>query len=129
VSRQPSVFLTAAALAGSGVTCGASPAALALNGDGTVNSPSNPAAAGSAMTIFLNGVAPGAALSGTARTFYGITPITLTSGPPPANNGALPVSFVLPQSSGYALIQLQAAGTTARETMVAVCVQPPGANN
>ena len=94
------------------------PAAIALNADGTVNSPANPAAAGSAMTIFLNGVAPGTALAGTAQTFYGITPITLMSGTLPANNGALPVSFVLPQASNYALIQLQGA----RETMVAVCV-------
>jgi hypothetical protein len=74
------------------------------------------------MTIFLNGVPPGAALAGTVETFYGITPITLTPGTAPSNNGALPVSFMLPQATSYALIQLQAGGTAARETMVAVCV-------
>jgi uncharacterized protein (TIGR03437 family) len=128
--RQPSVFLTAAALVGGSLACGppgygtVGPAAVALNADGSLNSPANPATVGSTMTIFLNGVAPGAVLTGTAQTFYGITPITLTSGTPPANNGALPVTFAAPPATYYALIQMQAGGIGTRETAVAVCVQP-----
>jgi uncharacterized protein (TIGR03437 family) len=137
VPQQPSVFLTTGALAGVPIACGppnygtVGPAALALNVDGSVNSPANPATAGSTMTIFLNGVAPGTALTGTAQTSYGITPIVFTSGTPPANNGALPVTFEAPPvtleapSAGYwALVKLQAGGTGARETAAAVCVQP-----
>lgn len=130
VPQQASVFLAPAALAGSTTACGppgfgtVGQAAVALNADGSVNSPANPASPASAMTIFLNGVAPSAVLAGTVETFYGVTPITLKFGTPPANNGALPVSFVLPQSTDYALIRLQGA----RETMVAVCVQTSPSN-
>lgn len=130
VPEQPSIFLTAGALEGGALACGppgsgtVRPAALALNADGTFNSPANPAIAGSAMTIFLNGVAPGATLTGTTQTSYGITSVKFAPGTPPANNGALPVTFAAPATTNYALVQLQAGGTAARETSVAVCVQP-----
>jgi len=62
VARQPSIFLSPAALASpfpNLSTCGAATAfgqaALALNSDGTVNDCTNPATAGSMVTVFLNG--------------------------------------------------------------------------
>jgi uncharacterized protein (TIGR03437 family) len=62
VDRQPAIFLTQAATASPFAgysTCGgavvAGQAALALNADGTVNDCTNPAVAGSMVTVFLNG--------------------------------------------------------------------------
>jgi uncharacterized protein (TIGR03437 family) len=65
VERQPSIFLSQAAI-GSPYpgfsACGGATlygqTALALNADGTVNDCSNPASAGSKVTIFLNGFGP-----------------------------------------------------------------------
>ena len=63
VERQPSVFLTPAALQSlfpASTVCGGvlefGPAAVALNADGTLNDCSNPAIAGSTVTVFLNGL-------------------------------------------------------------------------
>jgi uncharacterized protein (TIGR03437 family) len=130
VPEQPSVFLTAGALAGGSLACGppgtgtVGPAAVALNADGSLNSLANPAAASSTMTIFLNGVAPKAAITGTALTSNGIVPMIFTAGTLPANNGALPVTFEAPQATYYALLKLQVGETAVRETSVAVCLQP-----
>jgi uncharacterized protein (TIGR03437 family) len=62
IDRQPAIFLSQAALASpfpEMSACGGAAAygqaALALNEDGTVNDCSNPATAGSAVTVFLNG--------------------------------------------------------------------------
>lgn len=90
--RQPSVFLTAEALAGAQPSCGGSdgvaPTALALNADGSLNSAGNPAAAGSIITIFLNGVPPGTALTGLANDH----PVTFTSTAAARSNGGVAAS-------------------------------------
>jgi uncharacterized protein (TIGR03437 family) len=123
--QQPSVFLTAEALAGAQPSCsgsdGVAPTAVALNADGSLNSASNPAAAGSIITIFLNGVAPGTALTGLAND----NPVTFTSSAVAhSNGGVVPVSFRVPPSytNGVSLTKLKAGGATVRERFVAVCV-------
>ncbi len=125
VPEQPSVFLNVEALAGTASPCfgpdGSAPAAVALNADGSLNSVSNPAAAGSTVTIFLNGVSSGAAVTGLAND----TAVTFSAGNP--NGGALPVSFQVPPvnaqapTPGVTLTKLQAGGAAVRENIVAIC--------
>jgi uncharacterized protein (TIGR03437 family) len=130
VPQQPSVFLTAATLAGTMASCfiGAPPEAAALNANGSLNSLENPAAPGSTVTIFLNGVAPGTALTGDADNSIN-NPITFTP-QPGSNGGALPVTFQIPQNaSGTIALSMWAGGTpftgtAIRETDFAVCVSP-----
>jgi uncharacterized protein (TIGR03437 family) len=133
VPQQPSVFLTADALAGTISSCsgpdGSAPAAVALNADGSLNSAGNPAAADSTVTIFLNGVGPGAALTGFAND----STATFTSAATGSNEGALRVSFQMPPvnarapTSGVTLTALKAGGTPVRESVVAVCeIVTPG---
>jgi uncharacterized protein (TIGR03437 family) len=127
VPQQPSVFLTDQALAGTLSPCygpdGTAPAAVALNADDSLNSASNPAAVGSKVTIFLNGVASGAVVSGLAND--SVVPFTAASA---SNEGALAVTFQIPPidaqapTPGVTLTALQAGGTLARESVVAVCV-------
>jgi uncharacterized protein (TIGR03437 family) len=127
VPQQPSVFLTDEALGGTLSPCygtdGSAPAAVALNADGSLNSVSNPAAPGSRVTIFLNGIASGASVTGLAND----STVTFSAAPG-SNEGALPVSFQIPQSNaqaptpGVTLTKLEAGGTLARENAVAVCV-------
>jgi hypothetical protein len=121
----------ASALAGAEPSCngqdGPQALAKALNADGSVNSAGNPAAAGSTVTIFLNGVASGAALTGLAND----SPVTFQAGSRLGSSvGALPVSFQIPQSysNGVTLSQLQAGGVGVRETFVAICVTPTPSN-
>ncbi|MGP0076645.1 MAG: hypothetical protein ACLPWF_32415 [Bryobacteraceae bacterium] len=126
VAQQPSVFLTDEALGGVTSPCygpdGSAPGAVALNADGSLNSASNPAAAGSTVTIFLNGVAPGAAVTGSAND----NPAKFTASSE-AHEGALAVSFQIPQGNaqaptpGVTLTALQAGGVAVRENVVAVC--------
>jgi uncharacterized protein (TIGR03437 family) len=133
VPQQPSVFLTDEALAGTLSPCygpdGTAPAAVALNGDGSLNSTSNPAPAGSKVTIFLNGVASGAVVSGLAND--SVVPFIAESG---SNEGALAVTFQIPPidaqapTPGVTLTALQAGGTLARESVVAVCVTAAATN-
>jgi uncharacterized protein (TIGR03437 family) len=127
VPQQPSVFLTDQALAGTLSPCygpdGTAPAAVALNADDSLNSASNPAAVGSKVTIFLNGVASGAVVSGLAND--SVVPFTAASA---SNEGALAVTFQIPPidaqapTPGVTLTALQAGGALARESVVAVCV-------
>lgn len=65
VQRQPSIFLSPAALQSPfpgvtvcGTTIGVGETAVALNADGTLNDCTNPAVAGSVVTLFLNAVGP-----------------------------------------------------------------------
>jgi uncharacterized protein (TIGR03437 family) len=128
VAQLPSVFLTDEALGGIMSPCygpdGSAPAAVALNADGSLNSASNPAAVGSMVTIFLNGVAPGAPVTGSAND----SPAKFTASSQ-ANQGALPVSFQIPPVStqaptpGVTLTSLKAGGIAVRGNVVAVCVQ------
>jgi hypothetical protein len=127
VAQQPSVFLTASGLAGAYAAClsaVAGPEAVALNANGSVNSPANPAAAGSTVTIFLNGadVSRWASLSVTGMADG--APIPFTAGSP--NQGVLPVSFQAPSTAlnAVTLSQLQVGGVAVREQFVGVCVTP-----
>jgi uncharacterized protein (TIGR03437 family) len=133
VPEQPSVFLSGDALAGTVSSCsgpdGSAPAAVALNADGSLNSEGNPAEAGSRVTIFLNGVASGAAVTGSVNDSRATFRASFGS-----NEGALPVIFQIPQSStqapmnGVTLTALQAGGTPARESVVAICTKLPSTN-
>jgi uncharacterized protein (TIGR03437 family) len=67
---DPSLYLGSASTSGSGLP----PTVLAVNADGAVNSSTNPAPAGSTVSVFLNGIAP--------NPNVGTSPIPLTS-----NNG------------------------------------------
>ena len=123
--QQPSVFLTTEALAGIEPACsgtdGVAPTVVALNGDGSRNSAANPASAGSTVTIFLNGVAPGTAVTGLAND----NPIPFTTGKA-SNDGAVPITFQIPSSytNGVSLTKVQAGGDLVRERFFAVCVNP-----
>jgi uncharacterized protein (TIGR03437 family) len=120
VARQPAIFLSPAALASplpGWSTCGGAAefgqAALALNADGTVNDSTNPAVAGSAVTVFLGGfgaatpalatgaIAPGpaVALSPSLDPGYPFTGTTVIA------TKSLPGSI-----TGVAQVQLQAGG-------------------
>jgi uncharacterized protein (TIGR03437 family) len=119
VERQPAIFLSLAALTSpfpGWSACGGATSlgqtALALNADGTVNDCTNPAIAGSAVTVFPGGIgpatpalateviapSPAAALSPSLvpGSFTGTTVIATTS---------LPGSI-----TGVAQVQLQAGG-------------------
>lgn len=122
VERQPAIFLSPAALLspfpGSSV-CGQSTAfgqaALALNEDGTVNDCTNPATAGSAITVFLGGfgpVTPALETGAIAKR----PPVTLTPSldPGPFTGTTVIATKSLPGSiTGVAQVQLQAGGQAA----------------
>jgi uncharacterized protein (TIGR03437 family) len=136
VAQQPSVFLSPSALAGeigfcytknsegTGIAGTGTPLAFALNADGSVNAGDHPAAPGSTVTLFLNGVANSASVTGqvnNAATAF--TPLTAGR-----EGGALPVTFTLPSSAAgenAAIVSLQVNGVTPREPLVSVCVQLP----
>ena len=121
------------ALAGTPSPCngpdGTAPQAVALNADGSLNSVDNPAAVGSNVTIFLNGVASGATVTGLANDSV----VTFTAASA-SHQGALPVTFQIPQinaqapMTGVTLTALQTGGTPARESVVAVCVTAASTN-
>jgi uncharacterized protein (TIGR03437 family) len=123
VERQPSVFLSPAALESPfpGYTvCGAmvalGEAAVALNADGTLNGCANPAMAGSTVTVFVDGLGPvtPALATGTIAQAPAVTltpgvgafdsnlaPVTtITSSLPGATTGVVQVQLQLPPSSG-----------------------------
>jgi uncharacterized protein (TIGR03437 family) len=127
VTLQPSVFLTADGLAGAYAAClpgVAAPEAVALNADGSLNSAANPAAAGSTVTIFLNGVDVSRWASLAVTGMANQAPITFTAGAP--NQGVLPVSFQVPSMvlDGLTLSQMQVGGVGVREQFIGVCVTP-----
>jgi uncharacterized protein (TIGR03437 family) len=128
VPEQPSVFLNVDALEGTASSCsgtdGPAPAAVALNADASLNSPSNPAAMGSMVTIFLNGVAPGASMMGLANDSL----IAFSVGE--LNGGAQPASFQVPATSlnGITLSQMQVNDVAVRERFVSICVTPETTN-
>jgi uncharacterized protein (TIGR03437 family) len=136
VAQQPSVFLSASALAGdigfcytkdsegTGIAGTGTPLAFALNADGSVNAGDHPAAPGSTVTLFLNGVANSASVTGqvdnAATTF---TPVIAGR-----EGGALPFTFTLPVSvtgENVAIVSLKVNGVVPREPLVSVCVQLP----
>jgi len=90
-------------------------AALALNADGTVNDCTNPAIAGSAVTIFLGGFGPAAPALATGAIANG-TAVALSPSldPGPFTGTTVIATKSLPGSiTGVAQVQLQAGGQTA----------------
>jgi uncharacterized protein (TIGR03437 family) len=141
VARQPSIFLTPAALASpfpNLSTCGAATvfgqAALALNSDGTVNDCTNPAMAGSMVTVFLNGFGAVTPALGTGL----IAPSPAVALAPSMDPGPFTGTTVIATKSlpgsitGVAQVQLQAgpgpgllngptlAGTPLRERVILI---------
>jgi uncharacterized protein (TIGR03437 family) len=122
-AQQPSVFLSFDDFAGpvfGAPACGGIEAAgvepLALNEDGTLNSCANPAAVGSVVTLFLNGVGVITPAQTTGAIAASPTPIapaaTLTataSQAPPAT--IVSTSTVAGALSSVAAVQIQVAGT------------------
>jgi hypothetical protein len=97
---------------------------VALNADGSVNSAANPAAAGSVVTFFLNGLDVSRWVSTTVTGMANDNPVKFAAAG--FNEGVMAVSFPVPPSgtNGVSLSQLQAGGMAVRETFVAVCVRP-----
>jgi hypothetical protein len=137
VPRQPSVFLAADAFTartpgladcGSGGIIGVHPTA--LNADGSLNSCTNRAIAGSAVTVFLNGMISGVAgeapapvtaqVGGNTETAVAV-PVTVSAGA----NGVLAVNVPIPPAdSNTALISLQAGGVAVREPVLVIWTRP-----
>jgi uncharacterized protein (TIGR03437 family) len=118
VARQPSIFLAPAALLSPYPTlsyCGAATAlgqaALALNADGTLNGCTNPATAGSTVTVFLNGFGvqtPALATGATEKTS-----ITLNPGVVPGNfSGSTVAATTTVSGSTSGIAQVNLAGVS-----------------
>jgi uncharacterized protein (TIGR03437 family) len=150
VERQPTVFISPAA-SGSpfpGYTvCGGivaiGEAAVALNADGTLNDCTNPAIAGSAVTVFLDGLGPVTPALATGAIAQS-PPVTLTPGVDVRDGNLAPVISAtrsVPGSiAGVAQVQLQlppgsgplapfqvtpsVAGITFRERLILVWTRP-----
>jgi uncharacterized protein (TIGR03437 family) len=141
VTRQPSIFLASAALVSPfpGLsTCGAAlafgQAALALNADGTVNDCTNPATAGSMVTVFLNGFGVVTPALGTGVIAQGpAVALAPSMDPGPFTGTTVIATKSLPGSiTGVAQVQLQAgpgpgllngptlAGTPLRERVILI---------
>jgi uncharacterized protein (TIGR03437 family) len=108
---------------------------LAVNADGTINSCSNPAAPGSTVTIFLNGLGvttPAQATGAIASSTVAVSPTALlipSSGPA----GVLPTFTLAGAISSVAQVQVQAGATSSvvnldvgAATGVAYSVRGPG---
>jgi uncharacterized protein (TIGR03437 family) len=141
VERQPSIFLSTAALASPfpGLSvCGAATkfgqTALALNSDGTVNDCTNPAIAGTMVTVFLNGfgVVTPALGTGVISPSPAVT-LAPSMDPGPFTGTTVIATKSLPGSiTGVAQVQLQAgagpgllngptlAGTPLRERVILI---------
>jgi uncharacterized protein (TIGR03437 family) len=143
--RQPAVFLSPYALAGpipGYSACGGNfsigEPAVALNADGSLNDCTNPAPAGSVVTIFVDGlgvVAPAQSTGAIAQSAVTITPgldardsnlapvTTVTSTSPGAISGVARTQFQLPPGTGAVkpyLLTPSVAGTTLRERLVLI---------
>jgi len=146
VARQPAVFLSPAA-SGSPfpgyAVCGAMVAigepAVALNADGTLNDCTNPAIAGSVVTIFVDGLGPvtPALATGTIAQAPPVTltpavgaldsnlapVITTTSSLPGSISGVAQVQFQVPPGSGPLapfIVTPTVGGNTLRERLILI---------
>ena len=134
---EPGVFLGPAEFSGSladAATCngqtfpGLQP--LALNTDGSINSCANPAAPGSTVTIFLNGLgvtAPAQATGSLASSTAPVTPAAVlvpASGP----GASLPTSMLAGSISAIAQVQVKAGASSAVMNLSVgnVAVRGPG---
>ena len=122
VARQPAVFLSQAAFASpfpGWSTCGGAAAfgqaALALNADGTVNDCTNPATAGSVVTVFLGGFGPVTPALGTGAIAQGpAVSLTPSLAPGPFTGTTVIATKSLPGSiTGVAQVQLRGGGQAA----------------
>jgi uncharacterized protein (TIGR03437 family) len=126
VERQPSIFLSQAAIASpfpDYSACGGETAygqaALALNADGTVNDCTNPASVGSKVTVFLNGFGPATPALATGAIAKAAVPLT-----PSLNPGQFTGTTVIATSSdpgsitGVAQVQLLPGGTSGPNTLL-----------
>jgi uncharacterized protein (TIGR03437 family) len=127
VERQPAIFLSQAALASpfpgwsacGGATTALGQAALALNADGTVNDCTNPASAGSTVTVFLGGFGPVTPALATGVIATG--PAALA---PSLNAGSFTGTTVVATTSlpgsitGVARVQLQAGGSGGQNVLL-----------
>lgn len=141
VERQPSIFLSSAALASpfpDMSVCGTATkfgqTALALNSDGTVNDCTNPAIAGTMVTVFLNGFGVVTPALGTGVISQGPAVALAPSMDPGPFTGTMVIATKsLPGSiTGVAQVQLQAgagpgllngptlAGTALRERVILI---------
>jgi uncharacterized protein (TIGR03437 family) len=127
VEREPAIFLTPAALVSpypGWSTCGGSvalgQAALALNADGTVNDCTNPATAGSMVTVFLNGFGPATpALATGAIAKSPAVDLAPSLDPGPFTGTTVIATKSLPGSiTGVAQVQLQAGGGEGRNLLL-----------
>jgi uncharacterized protein (TIGR03437 family) len=150
VERQPTVFLTPAAsgslFPGYTVCNGVmafGAAAVALNADGTLNYCSNPAMAGSIVTVFLDGLGPVTPALATG-TIAAAPPVALAPGVAALDSNPAPITSTtlsLPGAiTGVAQLQLQLpkglasagpysvtptlAGTPLRERLILVWTRP-----
>jgi len=149
VARQPAIYLSPAAIGTlypESTLCGGvfafGPAALAVNADGTLNECSNPAAAGSVVTVFVDGLGPVTPALATGA-IAAAPPIPLTPGfagfngdesPVPVSTLSLPgaitgvsqVQFQLPQglSAGPYAFGPTLNGAPLRERFVVVWARP-----
>jgi uncharacterized protein (TIGR03437 family) len=150
VDRQPTVFLSPAALAspfpgysacGGMVAIGE--AAVALNADGTLNDCANPAIAGSVVTVFVDGLGPVTPALATGAIAQA-PPVTLTPGVDVLDSNLAPListTASLPGSiTGMASLQLRlppgsgqlapftltpsVAGKTLRERLILIWTRP-----
>jgi uncharacterized protein (TIGR03437 family) len=122
VTRQPAILLSQAALLSPFPTlssCGGATAfgqaALALNSDGTVNDCTNPAIAGSMVTVFLNGFGPVTpALATGVIAQAPAVPLTPSLAPGPFTGTTVIATTSVPGSiTGIAEVQLQGGGQSA----------------
>jgi uncharacterized protein (TIGR03437 family) len=148
LQRQPAVFLTAAAsgslfpgytVCNGAMALGAS--AVALNADGSLNDCTNPAAAGSIVTILIDGLGPVTPALGTG-TIAAAPPVSLTPGVvlnpdlgsilsttlsvPGAIAGVAQVQFQLPKglALGPYAVTPTLAGTPLRERLILIWTRP-----
>ena len=127
VERQPAIFLTPAALVSpfpGWSTCGGADvlgqAALALNADGTVNDCTNPATAGSMVTVFLNGFGPATpALATGVIAKSPAVDLAPSLDPGPFTGTTVIATKSLPGSiTGVAQVQLQAGGGAGKNSLL-----------
>lgn len=127
VERQPAIFLSQAAISSpfpGWSTCGGTfalgQAALALNADGTVNDCTNPAAAGSAVTVFLSGSGPATPALGTGVIAQGPAAALAPSlNPGPFTGTTVIATADLPGSiTGVAQVQLRAGGGAGQDVLL-----------
>jgi uncharacterized protein (TIGR03437 family) len=145
VERQPSIFLTAAgsqssfpgySVCGGMVVIGV--AAVALNADGTLNDCTNPAVAGTTVTVFLNGlgpVAPALVTGGISQETVMLSPgvevldsnfapvASVTSSVPGSISGVAQVRLRVPVSLGPFTVTPMLVGKTLRERLILVWVR------